>query len=226
MKNWPYLMQVEVINPGQIKDKEAFHSLLHNICHDINRKYKKDIFLDLKITGFSEISALLLSIKNIYKIIDLIQASIYPYKPIFAVTLGKLNSYGYRDIGRMDGEVFNLSRELLDGLKKTGLYFNISTDSPHDPCVMWQMNYILKIKMNWSAMKRDIVNRYEKNNNQSKVAHEVGITQQAVSKNIKSSSFNEIELAKKDLKESLKNYPVIKKSKSDDNYSSLNQWLK
>jgi DNA-directed RNA polymerase specialized sigma subunit len=126
----------------------------------------------------------------------------------------------------MDGEVFNLSRELLDGLKKTGLYFNIGTDSPYDPCVMWQMNYILKIKMNWSAKKREIVKSYEKNNNQSKVAHEVGLTQQAVSKNLKSSSFNEIELAKKDLKESLNNYPVIKKSKSDDNYSSLNQWLK
>jgi len=79
-------------------------------------------------------------------------------------------------------------------------------DTTLDTAIVGQVNLILLLKRNWSARQHQVVREYEQTKNQSVVAENLGITQQAVSKILNRSMWKEIKTIEENLSRVLRNY--------------------
>lgn len=188
-------MSGDVISSRRIKDREVFQKKLEKICSRINTTYADDIFAGFKILkGIDEIEGVLLNISNIYEIITSISEQLYPHSMRFALAMDYIDTaIESRDTAKMDGPAFHKASNLMKGLKKSKLLFDMSTDNETtDTLIAGEINLILLLKKNWSAKQHLIVREYKKTWNQHEAAKALGITQQAVSKALARSMWNEI----------------------------------
>lgn len=223
-----YHLVADVAKSSKIKEKDDFQVKLREICQLINTKYSTDFLMPLKITqGINQIAGALKSIKHIYTIISFIEDQLYPQKIRFVLLHGELNSStSKKDISYVYGSLLEKSQNRMDELKKTAFIFDLKSNSPNDSAVKWQMNLIFHIKSSWSLNKRRIIMEYGKLNNQQQVAELIGISQQAVSKNLNNSYFEDIKLIEADLNKNLKEYVVLEDIKLEEENQTLNKWFK
>lgn len=195
MKQKFYVMSGDVLSSRQIKDKEVFQKKIEKICSWINTTYAGDVYAGFKILkGIDEIEGVLLDISNIYEIITSISEQLYPHSMRFAIAMDYIDTaIESRDTAKMDGPAFHKASNLMEGLKKSKLLFDMSTDNEiTDTLIAGEINLILLLKKNWSAKQHLIVREYKKTWNQYEAAKALGITQQAVSKALARSMWNEI----------------------------------
>lgn len=79
-------------------------------------------------------------------------------------------------------------------------------DDLTDTALVGQVNLITMIKNSWSSRRREIVRIYDEEGNQEIVADKMGISQQAVSKNLKESMWNKIKPLEENLKVAMNLY--------------------
>lgn len=195
MKQKFYVMSGDVLSSRQIKNKEVFQKKIEKICSWINTTYAGDVYAGFKILkGIDEIEGVLLDISNIYEIITSISEQLYPHSMRFAIAMDYIDTaIESRDTAKMDGPAFHKASNLMEGLKKSKLLFDMSTDNEiTDTLIAGEINLILLLKKNWSAKQHLIVREYKKTWNQYEAAKALWITQQAVSKALARSMWNEI----------------------------------
>lgn len=210
MKQKFYVILGDVIQSRQIDDREHFQKTLEDACKKINNMYAESIYADFKILkGIDEIGGVLSSVSNIYKIITGILEDIYPNTIRFALVFDYIDtSLETRNVTKMDGAAFHKASEMIRELKMSKLMFDMSVeDEMLDIAITGQINLIFLLKKNWSATQHNIVREYEKIKKQSEVAEKLGITQQAVSKNLRQSMWKEIRTVEENINFLLQNYP-------------------
>ena len=198
----------DVLSSRRIEDKEAFQSKLEKTCNRINKTYADEIYAGFKILkGIDEIEGVLQDISNIYEIITSISEQLYPHSMRFAVAVDHIDTaVESRDTAKMDGPAFHKASDIMGGLKKSKLLFDMSTDNEMtDALITGEINLILLLKKNWSAKQHIVVREYKKTRNQYETAKNLGITQQAVSKALARSMWNEIRPIEEKLNHVLRN---------------------
>jgi len=209
-----YVALGDVYSSRSISQSKKFLNTLETICKKINEEYADDIFGNFKILkGIDEIGGVLSDIRHLYEIITKIQDVIYPQFMRFVVVYDVVdNPLGYRNVAKMSGPAFHKAADLMNKLKLSDLTFDASLyNESRDRFLIDVMNLILSLKRDWSSVKRQIFEEYRKTRNQYIVAEKLGITQQAVSKNLFHMKWKEIEEVEKRLKDLLKEYPANKK---------------
>jgi predicted DNA-binding protein YlxM (UPF0122 family) len=210
MKQKFYVLLGDVIQSRQIDDREHFQKILEYACENLNTMYAESIYAEFKILkGIDEIGGVLSSMSNIYKIISKILEDIYPNTIRFALVFDYIDtSLETRNVTKMDGAAFHKASEMIRELKISKLMFDMSVeDELLDIAITGQINLIFLLKKNWSATQYNIVREYEKTKKQSEVAKKLGITQQAVSKNLKHSMWKEIRTVEEKINLLLQSYP-------------------
>lgn len=210
MKQKFYVILGDVIQSRQINNREDFQKKIEETCKNINTIYAEGIYADFKILkGIDEIGGVLSSVSNIYKIITGILEDIYPNTIRFALVFDYIDtSLETRNVTKMDGAAFHKASEMIRELKMSKLMFDMSVeDEMLDIAITGQINLIFLLKKNWSATQHNIVREYEKIKKQSEVAEKLGITQQAVSKNLRQSMWKEIRTVEENINFLLQNYP-------------------
>ena len=185
----------DVLSSRRIEDKEAFQEKLEKTCSRINTVYADEIYAGFKILkGIDEIEGVLPDISNIYEIITSISEQLYPNSMRFAFVMDYIDTaVKSRDTAKMDGPAFHKASDMMKGLKKSKSLFDMSTDNEiTDALITGEINLILLIKKNWSAKQHLVVREYKRTRNQYETAKTLGITQQAVSKALARSMWNEI----------------------------------
>jgi predicted DNA-binding protein YlxM (UPF0122 family) len=164
---------------------------------------------DFKILkGIDEIGGVLSGVSNAYEIIATMSEEFYPNSLRFVLVLDYIDTaLKTRNVTKMDGSAFHRASDMLHRLKSSKLIFDMSVgDTIIDAAIAGQINLILLLKRNWSARQRQVVREYERTKNQSIVAENLGITQQAVSKIINRSMWKEIKKIEENLSLVLCNY--------------------
>ncbi len=209
-----YVLLGDVVDSRKLNQREYFQKRLNHACTEINQRYKRDLYADMKIIkGADEIRCVLKTVENVYNIMDFVWNEIYPQKMRFVLVRGLIDtSLSNRDITQMDGPAFHHASNMMNSLKKSGLFFEMSLGNDvTDAALKGQVNLIIIIKNSWSSRRREIVRMYEKEGSQKDVADKMGISQQAVSKNLKESMWNKVKLIEKDLKKSMNSYSRLDK---------------
>ena len=195
----------DLFSSRQIKNSEELQKKLENSFKKINNIYAKDIYAEFKVLkGVDEIGGVLLNIQHVYDIIDIISDEICPNLMRFVLVLDNIDdSLETKNITKMSGVAFHKASDMMNKLKKSNLTVDIALyNKSLDKILTDVINLIRSVKKDWSETKRQIFKEYKETGNQYKVAEKVGITQQAVSKNLDHMNWremNEIEASLNDL---------------------------
>ncbi len=111
-----------------------------------------------------------------------------------------------KDIRSADGPAFHEAAAQMLQLKKEGLLFGIlSDDNAADKALMVGVNLLLLQKEGWTRRQRDIYTAYCQTGNQEAVAKKLSVSQQAVSKALKTIKGSQVQLLETSLQQWLDN---------------------
>ena len=197
----------DLFSSRQIKNSEELQKKLENSFEKINDIYAKDIYAEFKVLkGVDEIGGVLSNIQHVYNIIDVISDEISPNLMRFVLVLDDIDdSLETRNITKMSGVAFHKASDMMNKLKKSNLTVDITLyNKSLDQILTDVINLIRSVKKDWSATKRQIFKEYKETGNQYKVAEKLGITQQAVSKNLDHMNWREMDKMETSLNNLLK----------------------
>lgn len=190
-----YLLIGDVVDSRKIRNREEFQERLRELLEDINRKFKDDIYAQFKILkGVDEFGGVLKEPSNIYEIIKKIHENILPKKVRSVLAKGGIDvSLEKKDVEYMDGPVFHRANELMEDLKKSKFYFQLKvSDELIDSAIFGQINALMLLKNDWTEKQFSVIQKYQELGSQNKVANEMGITPQAISKSLDRSNYKKI----------------------------------
>ena len=190
-----YLLIGDVVDSRKIRNREEFQERLRELLEDINQKFKDDIYAQFKILkGVDEFGGVLKEPSNIYEIIKKIHENILPKKVRSVLAKGGIDvSLEKKDVEYMDGPVFHRANELMEDLKKSKFYFQLEvSDELIDSAIFGQINALMLLKNEWTEKQLSVIKKYQKLGTQNKVANEMGITPQAISKSLDRSNYKKI----------------------------------
>jgi len=211
MRQKLYVMMGDVMSSRKIKEKEAFRKKLDKVCREINMAYAGDIYADFRILkGIDEIEGVLLNISKSYEIMTALSEQLFPQSMRFVIALDYIDTaLDTRYVTKMDGPAFHKASDMIHGLKKTKLFFEMSAGNEAlDIAINGEVNLIMLLKKNWSTRQHQIVREYREKKNQDEVAKALGITQQSVSRTLKRCMWHEITFIEEKLNYVLSHYPV------------------
>jgi len=190
-----YLLIGDVVDSRKIRNREEFQERLRELLEDINQKFKGDIYAQFKILkGVDEFGGVLKEPSNIYEIIKKIHENILPKKVRSVLAKGGIDvSLEKKDVEYMDGPVFHRANELMEDLKKSKFYFQLKvSDELIDSAIFGQINALMLLKNDWTEKQFSVIQKYQELGSQNKVANEMGITPQAISKSLDRSNYKKI----------------------------------
>ena len=190
-----FVLLGDVKSSREIKNRKLFQEKLIKVCNELDQEYQNDLYADFKILkGLDEIGGVLTEISNIYKIISKITNQIYPNTMRFVLVQNYIDTaLNSKDVTKMDGPAFHKASERMKLLKKSKTFFDMETyNETIDSSLIIMINLMLLYKERWTKKQHQIIEEYEKTLNQKKVAFKYNITQQAVSKVINNTKWNNI----------------------------------
>ena len=190
-----FVLLGDVKSSREIKNRKLFQEKLIKVCNELNQEYQQNLYADFKILkGLDEIGGVLTEISNIYKIISKITNQIYPNTMRFVLVQNYIDTaLNSKDVTKMDGPAFHKASERMKLLKKSKTFFDMETyNETIDSSLIIMINLMLLYKERWTKKQHQIIEEYEKTLNQKKVALKYNITQQAVSKVINNTKWNNI----------------------------------
>ncbi len=185
----------DIVSSRKISNEVAFQRHLEEICGLLNRTHRNEIHADFKILkGIDEIGAVLRCASRFYEITDRLLKELYPHRMRTVLVYDCIDGgVETGDVSKMDGRAFHRASLMMEELRKSRLLFRLSFGNDLlDAMIEGQVNLILLLKSHWSQTERKVIREYEKTRNQYRVAEVLGISQQAVSKNITKSYWKEI----------------------------------
>ena len=190
-----FILLGDVVDSRNIKKKETFLHSLNMAINNANKTYQADFKAPLKtIKGLDELGGALKTAANFYQILTALTEFIHPVQLRVSLVYGVVD-IGSGDIVQMDGPAIHKASETIEQLRQKKLLFDISIVDPLlDSTFTGQLNLLGLIKKQWSPRQMEVFRKYRQYHNQSKVAGELGITQQAVSSFLNRCMYRQIEL--------------------------------
>jgi hypothetical protein len=112
-----------------------------------------------------------------------------------------------KDVNQLQGPALEKATRMMTNLEREGLLFEMAVDRKEtDLALSGLVNSVQLLKQGLSAKKRRIISEYVKTGKQSLAASNLNMTQQGVSKALKSSNWREIKDGERKLQRALEIY--------------------
>lgn len=204
-----YVLLGDVIGSREITDRDSFRKQLRDTRETVTESYEESFATPLSaLKGIDEIGAVLTSIEHLYDIVVALTDRLRPHSIRLAVASGEIE-FGVddQDVSQMDGEAFHRATELLKSIERTGLRFDLDTETaPLDTAVADEINLLLHLRESWTDRQRDVVELYERTGKQQAVADDLDVSQQAVSNALRDASWPLAETIETRLRRTLEAY--------------------
>jgi DNA-binding CsgD family transcriptional regulator len=202
VKNSPlkYVLLTDVAGSRQIGDRRSFEKRLDETLKEVQQLYAPVFEMPIQVwKGLDEAAALLKEPWQLYKVMDHIDDSIAPHKMRFVVVKGSVDVVPTDgNIARADGEAFHLAAARMLALKRDGLKFSCHTgNEAFDKAWSAQLNLLWLLKSGWTERQRTVYRMYNETGRQEEVARRLHISQQQVSKTLKSIAAAQVQALEK-----------------------------
>jgi hypothetical protein len=200
-----YLLWGETASSGKVED---YQTRLEVICRVVNSRYSKHLHTGLTpLQDTSQVGAILLNLSRVYDILDIVLKGLYPQSMRFVLVYDNLHLAPEEDMNQLEGPALEKAIQMMGKLERDGLLFEMSVDRKEtDLAVSGLVNSVQLLKTGLSAKKRRIISEYVKTGKQSLAALNLNMTQQGVSKALKSSNWREIKDGERKLQRALEIY--------------------
>lgn len=195
-----YVLLTDVVGSRKIKDRNTFEKKLAEAMQNVQKQHADVFEMPIQVwKGLDETAAMLKEPWKLYKIMDSIDEGIAPFKMRFVLVKGTVDvAPQNNDISKADGEVFHMAAARMFELKKEGLKFSCLTgNEAFDKAWQTQINLLWLVKESWTERQRKIYRLYCETGLQDEVAKRLKISQQNVSKTLKSIAATQVQALEK-----------------------------
>jgi hypothetical protein len=201
-KKWVLL--TDVVGSRKIKDRATFEKIFAQAIATANREFEYDLILPMKgWKGLDEQAAMIGDPKCLYRLADLLNNLLAPVQLRLSIVKHEVDVLpADKDIRSADGPAFHEAAAQMLQLKKEGLLFGIlSGDRETDEPLAVSINLLLLQKEAWTRKQRAIYTAYCQTGNQEAVAKKLSVSQQAVSKALKTIKGSQVQLLENGLQQ-------------------------
>jgi SatD family (SatD) len=188
VRSQKYLLLGDVVNSRHIAKRKPFEKKLAAVLNKVAIDYKK--YMEAPLTNWKGIDEVAAIIKPaaVYGIINEINNDIYPQRMRFVLIKGFIDiAPGLTDITKMDGVIFHEAVNSMNVLKKEkNMFKQVSGNAAFDTAFNNQVNLLMLMKKRWTEKQHHLYAAYALGNTQEEIARKMKITQQTVSKTLKS----------------------------------------
>lgn len=197
-----YLLLSDVVGSRKIKDRKKFEKKLAETLQKVQQHYAPFFEMPIQVwKGLDETAAMLKEPWKLYAVMDAVDEGIAPFKMRFVVVKGTVDVLPQAgDISKADGEVFHIAAARMLELKKQGLKFSCETgDALFDKAWQGQLNLLWLVKESWTERQRKVYRLYCETGVQESVAKQLNISQQNVSKTLRSIAAAQVQALEKNV---------------------------
>lgn len=202
----------DVVASQQIEDREAFKEKLETAITEVNQRYQDLIQAEFKvIKGVDEFGGVINSIKPIADVQKIFSRTLHPEQCRMVAVVDEIDiNKKSADISKMDGHAFARGDLILSELEEDELIFYLSgASNTLDSLLSDQINLLEMIRSGWGETTMEVVNKYDKEKNQSEIAKELDISAQTVSYHLGKSNVKQVLGIEERLSNILENYDKI-----------------
>lgn len=192
----------DVAGSRKIKERRKFEKKLADALQKIGQQYSNVFETPIQVwKGLDETAAVVKQPWLLYEVMDAIDSALAPHKMRFVLVKAMIDIMPPNgDIARADGPAFHLAAAQMLELKKEGLKFSCSTGNPVlDKAWKGQVNLLWLLKSGWTERQRTVYKSYCRAGLQEQVASKLKITQQSVSKTLKSIAAAQVQALEQNL---------------------------
>lgn len=203
-ESFKWLLLSDVEGSRKISDRKVFEKKIAKTLQQVQQQYAGVFEMPMQIwKGLDETAAILKKPWCVYDVMDVIDEGIMPYKMRFVMVKGRLDVLPRNgDVSKADGEAFHTAAAQMITLKKSGLKFSCHTGTDSfDTACQTQLNLLWLVKKDWTNKQRLIYRSYRETDLQNKVAKALKVSQQNVSKTLKSISAAQVQQLETSIKD-------------------------
>lgn len=192
-----WVLLTDVVGSRKIKDRAKFEKVFVQAIKEANREFRDDLTLPVRgWKGLDELAAMIANPKCLYRLADMLNGMLAPAQLRLSVVKQQVDILPEDgDIRSADGPAFHEAAAQMLELKREGLLFGIwSGDEATDKPLAVSINLLLLLKEGWTGRQRDIYTAYCQTGNQEAVAQKLSVSQQAVSKTLKTIKGSQVQL--------------------------------
>ena len=197
-----FVLLSDVVGSRHIGNRKKFEKSLTAAVNRVNTEQRSIFELEVRIwKGLDELAAIVANPAGLYAVMDTISAEIAPQQMRFVVVKGAVDTASAEgDVSKADGDAFPKAAALMIELKKEGLPFACDTGNEQTNR-LWktQVNLLMLLKKGWTAQQYQVYRLYSTSGSQEAVAKQLKISQQAVSKTLKSIEAAQVRLLEKEV---------------------------
>ncbi|MBM3322491.1 hypothetical protein FJY69_03295 [candidate division WOR-3 bacterium] len=201
-----YVLLGDVMSSAEAHDRTALQRRLSAACRAGNAAAGQDLFAPLKpLKGVDEVGGALRSARRACDVLCAFNDAMRLFRARFVLVHGGVDmGLATRDAARLDGPAFVAAAELMLQLKKSGLPFASALDGRGlDAGIAGLFNVLLTMRWSWTERQRAGMTAYQATGSQQAAAERVGVSQQAVSKALRSVSWRVYRQAEESLRMAL-----------------------
>lgn len=184
----------DLVASKKIMNRDQAQKDLLWVMEQVNRRFSSDMVAPFEITRGDEIAAVFLKAYPVNTIMNIFFDTLYPLDIRFGIAFGILSTSLdlLKTSSEIDGPGFYEADEALEEVRRAKRWVSFRLgDLFFDRTLTMLKNLIVTLQHSWTPRQRKICKLYKEVGNQTRVAEELKISQQAVAKSLRVSLWNE-----------------------------------
>jgi len=197
----------DIVGSKEISNRKNMQKIFADVLQEPSKIYSKTIISPLTLTIGDEFQAVLSNAENLFQMMNLIEHRMRKISLRYGLGVGEIDTeINHQSAIGMDGPAFHFARQAVELARKEGktYYFkckNKSVEERINVLLNWLDFYLKK----WADQTKDILYYHQKKITQKEIANKMGMTQPAVSQNIRGKAFDLIRETQKLVEQELNN---------------------
>jgi len=185
-------VKLDIVGSRHITRRARVQEQLLNAVEKVNVSFGGSIRSDFIVTHGDEVQGLLDAgnVNDLWFIVEHFIDRLQPIKLRFGVGFGTLSTRLQPKAIGMDGKVWHLAKQAIQEASKTHTFIQIAGfGSDYDNMINAVANLLVFLRMGWTAEQRAAIALLKVHQKQATVARELGISEAAVSKRLRSAGW-------------------------------------
>lgn len=198
-----YVVLTDVVASRNIPDRKVFKTVFDRAIQQINIALANELRMPMQgWKGLDEAATLIKNPACLYQLIDTLNTLLAPEQMRVVMVKGAVELPQTTNITQADGPAFHQAASLMSSLKASGLLLAANTGSKQtDLLLQLNINALQLLKSGWTGRQRLLYATYLKEGNQEAVAKSLEVTQQTVSKTLKTINAAQVQQLESDLQQ-------------------------
>jgi len=187
----------------------AFGATLDSACRSVDKAFADAVLAPATpLRGVDEVGVVLEDWRVVYGVVRRFYEAVHPVRIRFAAVRGDID-VGVESgrVPAMDGPAFHRADELLASVADADLLFDQAlSESTLDRAIADEVNLLLRWRAGLTERQVEYLRAYVRRGTQAAAAAELGVTQQAVSKELRGAGWPFVERLERRLERTLEEY--------------------